>query len=102
MEDEAKNEILSAINSFSTDVDKRFSNLEGRFGNLEKTVNNLPDKAYLSSKLADIEGVVVTRQRKQEDKTNLILEVLEKFKVVPKEELEAIRAIHVFPSPPEV
>lgn len=79
---------------------EEFNGLEDQVNSLQKTVNNLPDKDFLSNKLADLEGVVVTRQRKQDNKTNRILEALEKFDVLPKEEIEQIRAIHVFPPPP--
>jgi len=41
--------------------------------NLDKKIDTLPDKAYLDDKLADLEGVTVVRQRKEDQKVNLLI-----------------------------
>lgn len=83
-------------------LDSKVNSLDEKVNGLSKTVNNLPDKDFLTDKMADLEGAAVARQRKQDNKTNRILEALEKFEVLPKEEVDRIRAIHVFPPPPIV
>ncbi|MBI2485280.1 hypothetical protein HYW18_04010 [Candidatus Uhrbacteria bacterium] len=52
---------------------------------------------HMDDKLADLEGSIVARQRKEDNRFRRLLEGLEKFKVLPKDEIDAVRAIQVFP-----
>ncbi len=56
---------------------------------------------HVDDKLADLEGSVVVRQRQQENKVNKILDLLERHKLAPVEEIRAIKQISVFPSFPK-
>lgn len=42
--------------------------LSGRLDNMQKTIANLPDKDYLDRKLADLDGNIVVREKKQDQK----------------------------------
>lgn len=77
---------------------EEFDVLRDDVEHLKHTVINLPNKSYLDDKLADLEGSVVASLRKEDNKLNRLVESLEKFKVLPKEELDLVRNIQVFPS----
>jgi predicted nuclease with TOPRIM domain len=82
-------------------LEGRFDNLEGRFDNLEGSVANLPDKAFLTDKLADLEGSVIVRQKKEDEKGNLLIKILHKQAILRDEEIKSLEQIQVFPRPPQ-
>ncbi len=83
-------------------VNKRLDGLEKTVGNLEKTVANLPDKAYLSDKLADIEGPMVSRTRKQEERFNLLVEFLKSGRALSQDQAQRLAQFEIFPHFPAV
>ena len=70
--------------------------------NVLSLIVNLPDKAYLDDKLADLEGATVVRQRKEDQKVNLLIEFLQKKQVLGVQEVRQLNEFQVFPSPPAV
>jgi len=82
-------------------LEGRFDNLEGRFDNLEGKVVNLPDKAFLADKLADLEGSVIVRQKKEDEKVNLLIKILHKQAILRDEDIKSLEQIQVFPRPPQ-
>jgi len=58
-----------------------------------------PTSDYLTAKLADLKGDLVVLARKQDEKTNLLIEMLARKKVLGSSEVDALRAIEVFPVP---
>ena len=52
----------------------------------------------IDDKFADYSGENILRQRKQDRKVNKIVDSLEAHKVVPSDEIHAIRSIKIFPS----
>lgn len=83
-------------------LDERVTILDDRLSNLEKTVANLPTKAYLDDKFADIEGVMVVRLRKEDQKMNLLISFLAEKNVLGKREIEELKKLQVFPVLPSV
>ncbi|OGG87614.1 hypothetical protein A3B87_00660 [Candidatus Kuenenbacteria bacterium RIFCSPHIGHO2_02_FULL_39_13] len=73
-----------------------------RLDKLEKKINNLPDKLYLSDKFADLQANVTSRQRKEDEKVNLLISFLKKRKVLVDREVEILEAIEVFPNPQKI
>lgn len=53
---------------------------------------------HIDNKLADLEGSIVVRQRQQDNKVNKILDLLERYRVVPVDEIQAIKQITIFPT----
>ncbi len=53
------NEILKAVNNFTTHVEKRFNGVEKRLGTVESVLPKLVTKDYLDEKLADLRGDIV-------------------------------------------
>ena len=83
-------------------MDSRMDKMDGKLDDMRKTIANLPDKTYLDAKLADREGNAVVRQKKQNEKVNLVIDFLGKKKVFEEREMQQLNAMHVFPSPPMV
>lgn len=65
---------------------------------IDNKLINLPDKAYLTDKLADLEGVVAVRQKKEDKKVNLLIEFLKDKKILLDTEVSMLHEIQVFPN----
>ena len=73
-------------------VDKRFDKIEA----------DMVTKSYLDNKLADLEGSVIVRQRKEDQKVNLLIDLLQRKSVLEASDVRSLREIEVFPAPPRV
>jgi hypothetical protein len=82
-------------------LDERIEGLEKKFDELDGKVANLPDKAFLTNKLADLEGSVIVRQKKEDEKVNLLVKLLHKRAILHDEDIKFLEQIHVFPNPPQ-
>lgn len=141
-------EILEAINSFASDVQKEFTVLKTDVGTLKTDVSVLKSdvstlksdvsvlktdvatlksdvsvlktdvstlktdvnriesqmvtKSYLDEKLGNFKGDMVALIRKEDNKTDRIVEELERHQVLPPASIQSIRDLHVFPAPPAI
>ena len=101
MDKDDKQEILEAINEFSSQVEERFGSLEsGVKQEIKKTELKLLD--HMDRRFAEFEGSLLASLRQEDNKVNLILEILEHYKVAPKEEIDRVRRIKLFPTLPEL
>src|SRR3989338_3397918 len=69
---------------------KELGTLEERMTRIEA---EMVTKSYLDDKLADLEGTVIVRQRKEDHKVNLLIEFLKKKKILGKTELKMLKEI---------
>ena len=88
-----RNEILEAINEFSTKVDDRFNKLEGEVGEIKST---MVTKDYLDDKLADLRGDLVVLMRKEDTKVGKLIDVLKRRNVISEAETKEILAMEPF------
>jgi len=54
-------------------------------------------KSYLDDKLADLDGSVITRQKKEDKKLNLLIEFLQKKQILGETEIKMLRDFQIFP-----
>ena len=98
--DTSKDEILEAINEFSSKVDERFDKVDERFDNLEGRVGKIEatmvTKDYLDEKLADLRGDLVVLMRKEDTKVIKLIEILKKRKVITEAEEKEILSMEPF------
>ena len=98
--DASKNEILGAINEFSSRVDERFDKVDERFDNLEGRVGKIEatmvTKDYLDDKLADLRGDLVVLMRKEDTKVVKLIEILKRRKVITEIEEKEILSMEPF------
>lgn len=99
--------VLSAVNEFSNRVDERFEKNEADIESLKSGVESLKSdvtevrskmvtKEYLDDKLADLKGELVVAVRKEDDKTNLIVNTLRDEDVFSEQQQKEILAIKPF------
>ena len=94
-------DILEAINVFSTHVDQRFDRLEGRVdgveGRLNKIETTMVTKDYLDDKLADLRGDLVVLLRKEDNKFGALVTELLKEEVISQDAAKRILQMEPFP-----
>ena len=84
-------DILSAINTFSTEVDKRLNKIESTM----VTKYYLNDK--LDEKLADLRGDLVVLVRKEDFKMKKLIDILKKRNLLNDTEFNEIMSMEPFP-----
>ncbi|MBI4779398.1 hypothetical protein HY797_03020 [Candidatus Falkowbacteria bacterium] len=103
----SKNEILEAINEFSTKVDERFDKVDERFDKVDERFNRLEGrvgkieagmvtKDYLDDKLADLRGDLVVLMRKEDTKMVKLIEILKRRAVITAAEEKEILSMEPF------
>lgn len=80
------NEILGAINEFSTRVDERFNKIE----------SVMVTKDYLDEKLADLRGDLVVLIRKEDTKVKKLVDILLKRNIITEAESKEIFTMEPF------
>ena len=91
--DISKNEILGAINEFSSRVDERLDKLEGKVDKIEAT---MVTKDYLDEKMADLRGDLVVLMRKEDTKVVKLIEILKRRKIITEIEEKEILSMEPF------
>ena len=98
--DTSKNEILEAINEFSSKVDERFDKVDERFDKLEGRVGKIEvtmvTKDYLDEKMADLRGDLVVLMRKEDTKVVKLIEILKRRKIITEIEEKEILSMEPF------
>lgn len=87
--------LAAAVKVGFDDVDKRFDKLDKEVTKIRAT---MVTKSYLDDKLADLEGSVIIRQRKQDKKVELLIEFLKKKNILDNEEINMLKEFQIFPS----
>jgi hypothetical protein len=87
------NEILEAINKFSTDVDEKFNKIDKRFDKIEAV---MVTKDYLDEKSADLRGDLVVIMRKEDAKVKKLVDILLKRKIISETEGNEIFTMEPF------
>ena len=90
-------EILDAVNSFATHVEKRFDGVEKRLEKIEVQLPFLVTKDYLDDKLADLKGDTVVLVRKEDQKVRYLAEILHSRDLLTDEDIKSIFSMHPFP-----
>jgi len=92
--DTTKQEILEAINIFSTNVDQRFTKIESDITTIKST---MVTKDYLDEKLSDLRGDLTLLMRKEDTKMKKLVEILRGRDVISEEDKTQIYAMEPFP-----
>ena len=109
MEKEAtNNEILEAINNFSTSIDGKISNIDGKISNMDGKISNMQSeigwiksnmttKDFLDEKLSDLRGDLVVLMRKEDTKLLKLVDILKERKLITPEDAMAVLSMEPFP-----
>lgn len=87
---------FQGINERLDKVEGRLDKVEGRLGKVE---SQMVTKTYLDDKLADLEGNLIVRQRKEDQKVNRLIEMLQNKKVLEETEVKQLHEFQIFPAP---
>ncbi|PIY97095.1 MAG: hypothetical protein COY66_01255 [Candidatus Kerfeldbacteria bacterium CG_4_10_14_0_8_um_filter_42_10] len=76
-------------------------NINPHFEDIQKDVQeiktNMVTKSYLDDKLAELEGGMVAKLRKEDRKVNRLVEILQKKSLLTKEDVKQLEELKVFP-----
>lgn len=75
-------------------ITPQFEEIRGRLDKIEST---MVTKSYLDDKLADLEGNLVGKLRKEDEKVNRLIEVLKNKSVLDDRDVKMLEEFHVFP-----
>lgn len=99
--DTTKQEILEAMNEFSTRVDENFKKIDERFEKIENTMSGMVTKTYLEDKLNEkfggLRADLVILTRKEDNKLGATVSLLGEKHVFTGEETKNILAMEPFP-----
>ncbi|MFH0928385.1 MAG: hypothetical protein V1821_02830 [bacterium] len=121
--EEPKNsEILEAINSFASSVDERFEKIDQRFDHVENEIsgmkseivgmkseisgvkseivgikNQMVTKDFLTDKLGQLRGDLVALVRKEDQRVNGLIRIMEEDNVISKKVAQKMLATEVLP-----
>ena len=104
-------DVLGAINTFSTNVDKRFDKIEGRLDTIEKdvgtlksdvssikaTLTTMPTRDDMDEKLANTKADIILTMRKEDVKLHALVEMLREKKVLTDPDVKKILSLEPLP-----
>lgn len=94
------NEILDAINSFSTRIDGEIRGMKSDIGSLKSDIgwikSNMVTKDFLDDKLADLRGDLVVLVRKEDTKLLKLVDILKGRQLISAEEANTVLSMEPF------
>lgn len=78
-------------------IDDKFQGVEKRFDTIEGQISQLPTKSYVDDKFAELEGTLITKLRKEDQKVNRLLEMMKQKKLLSESEVAELSSLEVFP-----
>ena len=81
-------------------LDGKFQKIDTQLAELPKMhgqIAQLPTKAYLDDKLANLEGGLVAKLRKEDEKVNMLAAMLKEKKVLTDSDIKELGQLQVFP-----
>lgn len=86
--------VLDIMNKKIEKLDQRIEKLDQRVGMVEAS---MVTKSYLDDKLADLEGNLISKLRKEDEKINRLIEVLKDKSVLNDGDVRQLQEFQVFP-----
>jgi len=97
-------DVLVAVNSFSTRVDEQFESVDSRLGALEgdlsevkKQLTQMVTKDYLDKRVSEMNGESISLVRKEDAKLFSTIELLNKKDIISEEEKNVLLKMELFP-----
>lgn len=82
-------------------INPQFEKVRTRLDNVEKGLEQVKSqmvtKSYLDDKLADLEGGLVAKLRKEDTKMNRLIEIMKKKSLLSKSEVKELNEFKIFP-----
>lgn len=81
-------------------INQRFDRVEQRLDNIEKDTSvikaTMVTKSYLDDKLADLEGGLIAKLRKEDQKVDRLIEIMRVKSLLTHEDVKHLRELQVF------
>lgn len=81
-------------------IDKKVNELDIKVNELDIRVSNLPTKSYLDDKFADLEGDLIKKLRKEDEKLNRLAQILKQKAILTDGDIAELGYFEVFPKSP--
>ena len=78
-------------------LEDKFDGIGQKFSEIDDKINQLPTKSYLDDKIAGLEGGLITKLRKEDDKMNRLLEIMKQKNLLSESEVAELANLVVFP-----
>ena len=82
-------------------INPQFEDIRGRLGNVEKGLEQVKlemvTKSYLDDKLADLEGGLVAKLRKEDTKMSRLIEIMKNKSLLSKSGVNELSQFNIFP-----
>lgn len=75
-------------------INPQFEEIRYRLDKIETT---MVTKSYLDDKLADLEGNLISKLRKEDEKVNRLIEILQNKSVLNSEDTKQFQEFQIFP-----
>lgn len=72
-------------------------NLGPAFNAVYERIDQLPTKAYLDDKIANLEGTLIVKLRKEDEKLNRLAEILRNKNILSDSDIAELANLQVFP-----
>jgi UDP-N-acetylglucosamine 2-epimerase len=73
-----------------------FNSIDQRFDNIDGNISQLPTKAYLDDKLADLEGRLNVKLRKEDSRVGKLTKILHNKKILSGKDISELDNLQVF------
>ena len=81
----------------NNDFGELIAYLDEKFQAVEERFLQLPTKTYLDDKIANLEGGLLTKLRKEDEKINRLAEILKERGVLKESDIKELEHLQIFP-----
>lgn len=78
-------------------LEPAFNTVFDKIDTLEGKVNQLPTKTYLDDKIANLQGDLITKLHKEDEKINRLADILREKNLISDNDLKELANLIVFP-----
>lgn len=90
--------ITPALDGLHTQIGSINTQIDGLHTQIGEIRSQMVTKSYLDDKLAELEGTVIVRQRKEDQKVNLLIDLLQRKSILAETDIRQLKEIQVFPT----
>lgn len=84
------------------DINEIRGDIKGMKSDIKEVKSSMATKGYLDDKFADLEGGVIARQKKQDQKVNTLVNILKERDLINEQDIKRLKEFRIFPSADEL
>jgi hypothetical protein len=94
--DSRADEILEAIQMYSTSADVQLRDIRGQIGDIRGQLTNFVTKDYLDDRLSDLRGDLVVLTRKEDTKLHALVDILHDKRAIDDNDVRRVERLEPF------